>query len=98
MTKQPEALRLAEELEFFYRTQDSRDDNHTVSLTDSIVVKSAAELRRLHEQNQVLLNALQFFAKGEINDNNCASLEVAQRRVRTFAANAIAKAEESKHD
>ena len=46
------------------------------------------------EINRELLNALQFFAKAEINDDNCASLEVAQRRVRTFAANAIAKAEE----
>ena len=61
---------------------------------DTINREAAKELRRLHEVNQELLNALQFFAKAEINDDNCASLEVAQRRVRTFAANAIAKAEE----
>ena len=61
---------------------------------DTINKEAAKELRRLHEVNQELLNALQFFAKAEINDDNCASLEVAQRRVRTFAANAIAKAEE----
>ena len=61
---------------------------------DTINKEAAKELRRLHEVNAELLNALQFFAKAEINDDNCASLEVAQRRVRTFAANAIAKAEE----
>ena len=49
------------------------------------------EVLRLEKINAELLNALQFFAKAEINDDNCASLEVAQRRVRTFAANAIAK-------
>ena len=61
---------------------------------DTINREAAKELRRLHSLNQELLEALQFFAKAEINDDNCASLEVAQRRVRTFAANAIAKAEE----
>jgi hypothetical protein len=81
--RQPEALRLA----------DAIDEHRFDFIGPSL---AATELRRLHEVNQELIKTLKFFAKAEINDSNCASLEVAQNRVRAFAADAIAKAEVTK--
>ena len=56
MTKQPEALRLADALEDDLHA----DDGTTLGLySQGIADNAAAELRRLHEVNQELLEALQ---------------------------------------
>lgn len=57
--------------------------------------QASAELRRLHEVNQELLEALKQFASCELNEENCASLEVATRRIRSVARAAIAKGEQA---
>jgi hypothetical protein len=54
--------------------------------------KSAAELRRLHEVNQDLLEVLKQFSECDLNENNCATLDVATKRIRSVARAAIAKA------
>ena len=54
---QPEALRLADELEFFWGPYSGPEEPHELN--------AAAELRRLHSMNQELLEALQLFVKYE---------------------------------
>ncbi len=79
----PEALRLADALDDEF-TQ-GRISNHTGR-------KAAAELRRLHEVNQDLLEVLKQFSECDLNENNCATLDVATKRIRSVARAAIAKA------
>ena len=56
MNKQPEALRLARELELIARYPNVR-----INQTDPDIQKKAAvELRRLHEVNQELLEVLKY--------------------------------------
>ena len=52
MTTQPEALRLADALEEFWGYYDGPEEPNELN--------AAAELRRLHEVNQELLEALKY--------------------------------------
>ena len=54
MSKQPEALRLADEMS-------------TYCITDESVLQTATELRRLHEVNRALLEVLQNLCKAADN-------------------------------
>ena len=80
--KQPEALRLADALDELDR-QFSRN---------GLCGDAAAELRRLHEVNQNLLEVLKQLSECDLNENNCATLDVATKRIRSVARAAIAKA------
>ena len=86
MTKQPEALRLADALERgTYLLYLERDN-------------TATELRRLHEVNQKLLEALVLIMNTcnsdlEYRVNTSREIDIMQA-----CKKAIAKAEESKHD
>lgn len=82
MDKQPEALRLAECLTDYTECTLAEMD------------QAASELRRLYALNQELVKALEQFANCKLNEDNCASLEVATRRIRYVARAAIAKAKE----
>ena len=79
MTTQPEALKLAGNLEALH--------GHKLS------AKAAAEMRRLHESNQELLAALQSI--NECCDEDHASRDYASRQteIRGIARAAINKAE-----
>lgn len=57
MSEQPEALRLAEWAEWFCKNVNDPKDFRWVHMA-----KAAAELRRLHEVNQELLEALELLA------------------------------------
>ena len=65
--KQPEALRLADDLVIDY-------------YGDTVAYKAAAELRRLHEANQAMLEALTCMKQAQ--DNGCSheEWEVALRK------------------
>jgi hypothetical protein len=78
MTKQPEALRLADALDAEFA--QGRISNHTGR-------KAAAELRRLHEVNQELLKAL----KGALFRLEQYDYQAMERAITTSRA-AIAKA------
>lgn len=56
MKKQPEALRLAQELTTAVR--QSFEDDFLIFVARWFVEDAAAELHRLHHNNEVLLNAL----------------------------------------
>ena len=78
-TKQPEALRLADELD-------------CASREDAPVHTAADELRRLHEVNQKLLEALkEIAAPNEFNSDH--RVEAFREALREIARAAIAKAE-----
>ena len=78
----PETLRLADALDELDR-QFSRN---------GLCGDAAAELRRLHEVNQNLLEVLKQLSECDLNENNCATLDVATKRIRSVAHAAIAKA------
>jgi hypothetical protein len=83
MSEQPEALRLADELEAVPETGADPD----------LIQEAAAELRRLHAVNQELLEALQFIADHDLRG---ADLTVCGHMAHTFVGVAratIAKVE-----
>lgn len=51
------------------------------------------EIERLSEQNRVLRRALKQLAENELDEHNCASVELAGKRVRTIARRALEEAE-----
>lgn len=55
MSKQPEALKLADEMSKY-------------RITDESVLQAATELRRLHEVNQELLEALEWIVRVNATD------------------------------
>jgi hypothetical protein len=57
-------------------------------------IKLADENANLRASNAELLAALQQFACCNLTDDNCASLDVASKRIRNIANIAIAKAEQ----
>jgi hypothetical protein len=61
MNAQPEALRLADALDYY------PNGNNFVTVVNA----SAAELRRLHEVNQVLVEALEAIDASAVKDTNC---------------------------
>ena len=79
MTTQPEALRLAENLELW-----------PVAHVSNRSLAAAAELRRLHEVNQELLAALKAYQKAGFCNSTDYEL---QGEAYDLAAEAIAKAE-----
>jgi hypothetical protein len=85
MNPQPKALRLAKMIEQY------NAGVHSQAIIEDYC-KSAAELRRLHEVNQDLLEVLKQFSECDLNENNCATLDVATKRIRSVARAAIAKA------
>ena len=87
---QPEALRLADAL--WQELKETDSDDNVICVARWFVEDADKELRRLHEVNQELLEALNTFANADLNESNCASLDVATRRIRSVARAAIAKA------
>ncbi len=82
MNLQPKALVLADALE-----ELDVQFSHT-----GLCGEAADELRRLHELNQELLEVLKQFSECDLDENNCATLDVATKRIRSVASAAIAKA------
>ena len=61
MSKQPEALHLADTLQSWVETYSQMHEDNPggyISEIDELMDKSAIELRRLHEANQEMINAL----------------------------------------
>ncbi len=81
MSTQPEALRLADALEV--------DKWHISGIT---AADCAAELRRLHELNQDLLEALEVLCEYAEISNDCQRGVLSTRFVREVTLPAIAKA------
>jgi hypothetical protein len=54
------------------------------------------ECERLRAQNAELLRVMHQFAECNLTEVNCASLDVANKRIRTLARSAIRRAEEGK--
>lgn len=48
------------------------------------------ELNLANEQREVLLKAMRQFAECDLNESNCASLEIATKRIRNLANDALA--------
>jgi hypothetical protein len=59
----------------------------------SVSTKANQEIKQLKLANANLLSALNQFANCNLNDENCASLVVASKRIRRIARIAIAKTE-----
>ena len=86
-TQQPEALRLADELE---DSLYSADGTSLSLYCQGIADEAAAELRRLHEVNQELLVAVKAYQKAGFCNSTDYEL---QGEAYDLAAEAIAKAE-----
>ena len=97
MTKQPEALRLADELLFAGRLAHETEEAAAKRRIHRNS-EAAKELRRLHEVNQKLLEALVLIMNTcnsdlEYRVNTSREIDIMQA-----CKKAIAKAEESEHD
>lgn len=79
MSKQPEALRLADAMSKY-------------CITDESVLQTATELRRLHEVNQELLEALQAFDNAAKESTTIITFASRSLKLLTQARAAIAKA------
>lgn len=87
MSAKPEALRLADALEIADANISLIDDTLWVKINPGTLDEAAAELRRLHEVNQELLEALKKMVECSHTGNVCLCADASQK-----AYAAIAKA------